>query len=167
MAVSFRNGARSQPAEDKWLGRPLPPRHLSSPEQALSVALSHPHAYDRQLCDELRERWIRDDYREELPTACLSTDSVTSSSHPEASRWPRSDLSVESSFCPVRSPRLTYIATRDRLLPYSAAAACSSRGSLRGFGAGLAAAGGYGHHSLSNPRPLPPPRQNSRPGPTP
>ena len=28
MAVSFRNGARSQPAEDKWLGRPLPPRHL-------------------------------------------------------------------------------------------------------------------------------------------
>ena len=27
-------------------------------------------------------------------------------------------------------------------------------------------AGGYGYHSLSNPRPLPPPRQNSRPGPT-
>ena len=41
--------------------------------------------------------------------ACPPTTSVTSSSHPEASRWPHSDLSVESSFCPVRSPRLTYV----------------------------------------------------------
>ena len=31
MAVSFRNGARSQPAEDKWLGRPLPPRLVNRP----------------------------------------------------------------------------------------------------------------------------------------
>ena len=47
MAVSFRNGARSQPAEDKWLRRPLPPRRLDrfvpSPPRVANAAIKREH----------------------------------------------------------------------------------------------------------------------------